>query len=300
MTEQEKFEQEAKKMPKIDMTKIANIDALDSSDRKMVNNAAGKMAESTRRQNKRKFNFQEALRFELPSGGKFYQDADDEDLRHGFITLYPLSTADEEILTNKTYLKNGSMFRILFDSCMASNYDAKKLLQFDSLYIMYVLRQISYGDDYHFEVTCKECEAKFPWDLNISEIEWAELPEGCKDARDIKLPVSKFTVTMCLPRLGSEEQIEIIKKQNKKNPDCSDKVATFISNTLSVKDENGEEVDPADWVDFFAALPAKDRAAINKSFEGTVQEPKATFYCPDCGNEITVEVPISEDFFRLS
>ncbi len=297
MTEQEKFEQEAKKMPKIDMTKIANIDALDSGDKKLVKNAQNLMVESSRKQNKKKFNFQEAMRFPLPSGGKFYQDADDEDLRNGYIKLYPLSLADEEILTNKNYIKNGSMFRILFDSCMASNYDAKKLLQFDSLYIMYVLRQISYGDDYHFEVTCHECDEKFEWDMNISDIEWAELPEDCKDARDIKLPVSNYTVKMCLPRLGMEEQQEIIKKQYKK---ASDRIIAYISNTLSVKDENDEEVDPADWADFFSALPAKDRSEISKSFENTTQQPKAVLNCPNCNNEITVEVPISEDFFRIS
>lgn len=289
------FEEEAKKMPKIDMTKIANIDALDANDKKLVKN----FAESSRRQNKKKFNFQEPQSYPLPSGGKFYQDSADEDLKNGIIKLYPLSLADEEILTNKAYLKNGSMFRILFDTCMASDYEAKKLLQFDALYIMYVLRQISYGDDYHFEVTCHDCQEGFEWDLNISDIEWKELPEDAEDERDILLPVSKYTVKMSLLRLGQEEQQEIIKKQNKKNPDMSDKIATLIANTISIKDKNGEELSPADWVDFYAALPTIDRQAISKSFEGYTQQPEITFNCPKCGNEITVKVPISEDFFRL-
>ena len=53
MTEQEEFEKEAKKMPKIDMTKIANVEALDSGTRKAITAAA----ESSRRTMKKKFNF---------------------------------------------------------------------------------------------------------------------------------------------------------------------------------------------------------------------------------------------------
>lgn len=299
MTEQEEFEKEAKKMPKIDMAKVANIDALDAADRKMVNNVAAKTTESDRRKAKKKFNFQEAIRVQLPSGGKFYQDAEDEDLKNGFIKLYPMSLADEEILINKSFIKNGSMFRILFDTCMASNYDARKLLQFDSLYIMYVLRQISYGDDYHFKVTCDDCEEEFDWDLNIGDIDWKELPEDCVDVREIQLPVSKYTVTMSLMRLGMEEQQEIIKKKNAKNPDATDRIVSMVCNTLSIKDENGEEISPEDWIDFYAAIPTKDRNVINESFEGTRQAPQITITCPKCGNLITKDVPIEEDFFRI-
>ena len=291
MTEQEEFEKEAKKMPKIDMTKIANVEALDSGTRKAITAAA----ESSRRTMKKKFNFQQAMSFPFTSGSKFYQDSEDEDLKNGIIKLYPLSLADEEIITNKTYLKNGTMFRILFDTCMASDYSAKKLLQFDSLYIMYVLRQISYGDDYNFDVKCDECEEEFEWSMNISDIDWAELPEDAVDERAIHLPVSKYTVTMSLMRLGMEEEQEIIKKKYK----GYDRIAIIISNTLSVKDEDGEEINPADWADFFEALPTLDRNAINNSFKGTKQEPKITIKCPNCGSDITFNVPISEDFFRM-
>ena len=140
---------DAKKMPEIDLTKVANAEALkatgDQFSRTIQESGS---AESARAKAKKKFCFDEALAFMLPSGGKFYQDSPDKDLREGIIKLRPMSLADEEILTNKAYSKNGSTFRVLFDTCMASNYEAKKLLAFDSVYIMYILRKISYGDDY--------------------------------------------------------------------------------------------------------------------------------------------------------
>jgi hypothetical protein len=283
-------------MPKIDMSKVANLEALDGATRKTVGSMAANLKESDRRKNKKRFNFQQAMTFQLPSGGRFYQDSPDEDLRNGIIKLYPFSLAEEEIITNKTYLKNGSMFRILFDTCMASDYQAEKLLQFDALYIMYVLRQISYGDDYNFTVKCDKCDEEFNYSMNISEIEWAELPEDVVDEHVITLPVSGFTVTMRLMRLGMEEAQDNIKRKYR----CGDKVATLISNTTSIVDDNGEEVIPEDWGDFYEALPTLDRNTINTAFKGTKQEPKITLRCPACGEEIEFDVPISEDFFRLS
>lgn len=298
MTEQEQFEAEAKKMPDIDFSKVANMEALGTQEKKTIKAMAKN--DSDRRRAKKKFNFQEAVKVQLPSGGKFYQDSPDEDLRNGFIKLYPMSLADEEILTNKNYIKNGSMFRILFDTCMASDYEAKKILQFDALYIMYVLRQISYGEDYHFKVTCKDCGEEFEWDLNISDIDWEEMKPEQQDIMEMKLPVSNYTVTMCLPRLMHEEQQEIIKKREAKNVNAGERVIALVSNTLSIRDENGDELDPADWIDFYAEFPTKDRNFINDKFKDVKQQPRITINCPECGNEITIDVPIDEDFFRIS
>ena len=290
MTEEEKAMTE---MPKIDMTKIANIDALSTEDKKLFRGAA-------RKAQKNKFCFTESMPFPLPSGGKFYQDADDEDLRNGIIHLHPMSLSEEEILTNKAYIKNNSLFRVLFDACMDSNYPANKILSFDSLYIMYVLRQISYGDDYHFNIKCDDCGEEHEVEINISDIDWKELDADVKEEYEIKLPVSKFTVTMLPIRRGMEEQQEIIKKKNKDSPFLTDQTAILYSNTTSIKDASGEELPPGEWLEFYAALPTRDKNEINKTFKPFAQNPKITITCPNCGNVMTMSVPMEADFFRIS
>lgn len=295
----ENFEEEAKKLPEIDLSKVANAAALQATGDQFAKTiAASQSKESARFKAKKKFNFDEPLAFPLPSHGKFYQDSPDEDLRNGLIKLRPMSLADEEILTNKAYSKNGSTFRVLFDSCMASDYDAKNLLSYDAVYIMYILRKISYGDDYTFEVTCGDCENKFEHCLNISDIEWEEMDEDVVDEREIKLPRSGFTVVMKLPRLGTEEAAEKFKQQHSKNKLVTDTVASLISKTVSIKDDEGELVNPADWIDFYSQLPALDKTEISKSFKGTSNSPNFAVICPDCGNEMNIPVPIQEDFFR--
>lgn len=285
--------QKMKQMPKIDMTKVANMDALDADTRKAV--AAGAQRESSRRTTKRKFNFVHAVEIELPSKGKFYQDSPDEDLRNGIIKLYPMSMADEEVLTNENFMRNGTWMRQILDSCMASDYDPRKILDFDAIYILYALRKITYGDDYHFRVTCDECGNKFDYDMNISDIEWAELPENAEDERSILLPMSGFTVVMRLPRIDTAEKVDKLKKQYK----CTERTAAYIARTVSVADDAGMQVIPSDWADFYEALPAQDRRAINTSFEGLYQSPKMELECPSCGNQIEMSVPIESDFFRF-
>ena len=181
MTQEEQIKEEQAKMPKLDLSKIANIDALGSEDKSVLNKAKEKNKTSARKAAKSKFNFTEAMPFPLPSKGRFYQDSEDEDLRNGIIKIKPMSLADEEIITNQSFLKNGTMFRKLFDTCIESDYNAGDLLQYDVLYIMYALRSISYGDDYKFEVQC-DCGKSFEYEMNVSDIEWKEM-EDIEDER---------------------------------------------------------------------------------------------------------------------
>lgn len=296
---EENIEEEMAKMPKIDLTKVANAEALDPSDAKFLKNATRNKRASSRKEAKKKFNFLEPMMFPLPSRGKFYQDSEDEDLRKGFIKITPMTFAEEEILTNKALLKNGSMFRILFDTCIASDYDAKRILDYDVMYIMYIIRQISYGNDYHFDVTCEECNKKFGVDIAIEDIDWEELPDDIEEEFSIKLPVSKYTLKMRLERLGDQEEQDRLKKLNSDNELATDRIISMVTKTLSIKDTKGHEVDPEDWIDFYSCLPTLDKNAINDKYKGTVNTPKAVVRCPECGNNITIGVPIDEDFFRL-
>lgn len=299
MTQEEEIKQEQAKMPKLDLSKVANMDALDSADKTAIKKAAEVSKANARRAAKRKFNFTEAIAFPLPSKGRFYSNSSDEELRNGIVKINPMSLADEEIITNKAYLKNGNMFRILFDSCMESEYDSKELLQYDVLFMMYCLRSISYGDDYKFEVTCSDCGKEFAYNMNVSDIDWDEMPDTVVDERDIKLPISKYTVRMRLPRLKDDENETMLKMRHEDDPMYTDAAVTLWSKTLSVRDESGNEIPPTDWIEFFDCLPTLDRNKINESFEESVNQPKTEIICPKCGKHMRFNVPISEDFFRI-
>ena len=56
----------------------------------------------------------------------------------------------------------------------------------------------------------------------------------------------------------------------------------------------------SDFVDFFIALPGKDRAEISKAFKNidNLKIPTMTFTCPKCGTENEFEIPFNKEFFR--
>ena len=299
MSQKNQLENNPTAMPDLDLSKVANMEAFKRDDKETAANITKTLNVNARKTAKKKFNFVEPVQFPLPSRGIHYQDSEDPDLRRGLVNLTPMSLADEEILTNKAYLKNGSTFRVLYDTCMCNDYPAKRILSYDATYMMYVLRSITYGDSYKFKITCEDCDKSFEHEMNISDIEWKEMDANTPDERVIKLPNTGFTVVMPLSRLETEESLEKLKKLHANNPLATETVLTFVNKTTSIQYPNGDEVDPADWIDFYHELPGGDKAAINDAFKDAVNQPEITVVCPHCGNVITMPVPITADFFRL-
>ena len=232
---------------------------------------------------KRKFCFVDPVEVPLPSKGKFYQDTNDEALKQGFISLLPMSVSEEETFTNPAYLKQGTAVRMVLDACMESDYEASRLLSFDATYLLYALRNISYGDDYTFKIQCPDCGKEYEHTVKISEVPFDELPEDAQEVYTIKLPLSKYTVRMNLSRLADDERAIRMKKNN---PDVSETAIDFASHTLSITDTKGVELNPKDFIDFFAAIPALDRAEITETFKFTRNNPKVTVTCPKCGETV--------------
>ena len=122
--------------PGIDLSKIKNTKAA-----KIEKEFKEKI--STTKARKNKFCFMEDYQVKLPSNGIPYKDFDDDELANGEITIRPMSLADEEILGNKTYSKNGTIFSKLLDSCIVNNVNVKKLIPYDVFYLLYYLRKIT-------------------------------------------------------------------------------------------------------------------------------------------------------------
>lgn len=278
--------------PEIDLSKIKNTKAANVS--KEFKERA-KISEKKAKKNK--FCFSEEHLIKLPSNGLPYKDLD-ETLASGELTIRPMSLSDEEILGNKAFINNGTVFSKLLESCIVDDVNIKKLIPYDVFFLLYYLRKITYGEDYKFEVTCAECKKKYEKTIDISDVEWEEIDdENVEGIKTIKLPVSKFTITMECPTLGNEEEVI---KISKKFDDYGDTILNYVVRTLEVLDDSNEPVNPNDYADFFEALPGKDRAEITKAFE-KIEEltiPTVSLTCPKCGTEDEASIPFTKDFFR--
>jgi hypothetical protein len=243
---------------------------------------------------------------QLPSKGRLYNNiTDDEDVLGGFIRLKGMTIREEEILSTQRFLKTGSTTRLIMERCIVSDIDAKDLLLFDANFLLFHLRKLSYGDEYKFKLTCQSsvCEKEFEHSIKISSLTFEELPDDVTEPIRIDLPRSKYTVLCLLPRLVHSEELYKIRSNKKKSTEDEDSktIDNLMVTCLGIYDENGEKIAEKDWEEFFAALPAIDRAELTKKtkFSSGIDE-LHDVTCPYCNTKYEGSVPVGLDFFLLS
>jgi len=284
----------------IDFTRIKNAEAAGVSEPGLE-----KKFKSASKKRSSKFNFSEAELIPLPSKGHLYKNVtDDPDILKGYIRMRPMTIKEEEILSTPRFLKTGSATRLIIERCCESNIDAKDILLFDSNFLLFYLRKISYGDEYKFNITCENrfCEKKFTHELKISELTFEELDKDVKEPIVVKLPKSGYTVKCNMPRMFHSEEIFMLNRNKKKSSDDEDTrvIDNLLVTTFEVLDDEGEEVHESDWNDFFEALPGLDSAELREktTFDTGVDNLEGV-YCPYCEAEYSNPIPIGPEFFRF-
>ena len=298
MASKEMMEATYGKAPELDLSKVKNLKAVKGD---INESLASKIETESKKAKKNKFCFTEEHEIQLPSNGVLYKDAEDAGIRGGLIRIQPMSLADEENLANQSYIKNGTVFTKLLSNCVLSNFNVKKLLPYDVYYLIYAIRRITYGDDYNFEITCPECGKKHEYTLDVSDLSFDELDKnsGIEPVYTIKLPVSKYTVTIRYSQIGDEEEVYRLGKIAQ-NEDKGDLVLNYVARTIEVIDDDGEPLLPKDYPDFYEALPGRDRVEITKRFEqiDKLVIPTIKTICPKCGTEFEEQIPFNKEFFR--
>ena len=289
------------KAPDIDLSNIKNIEAVE----KIEPEFKKKVDKKTFMKRSKRFNFVEPETIPLPSKGLLYKDVtDDEDILNGYIKMYPMTAKEEEILSTPRFLKSGASTRMILERTIASSIDAKDILLFDSNFLMFYLRKISYGDDYTFTLTCENpvCGREFEHTVKISELEFEELPDDIKEPIEILLPKSKFTVKVILPRLYHSEEIVRKNLNRKKSTDSEDKrlIDNVIITTVEILDENKKPIEKKYWEEFFESLPGIDIAEIRqKTNFSTGIDRIENIECPYCETKFSGSIPIGPEFFRF-
>ena len=197
---------------------------------------------------------------ELPSKGLVYPE--DNPLSSGKIEIKYLTAKEEDILTNPSYIKKGTVIDKMLQSLIVSkdvNYD--DLIIGDKNAIMVAARVLGYGKDYTFIYDDEDVE------VDLSLIEPKELDESKfikgHNSFDFTLPSTKIDITFKLLTHKDENSIkrelEGLKKISKtKSPDLS----TRLKYTITSIDNDPEKKTIREFVDKFM-LP-RDARALRK------------------------------------
>ena len=113
----------------------------------------------------------------LPSRGVIY-DHDSALFETESLEIKPMTAREEDILTSRAYIKNGTVLSKVINSCLINkDVNPDDLISGDRNAILIALRITGYGSDYELELSCPECSktSKNTFDLSSLKIKRLEV-----------------------------------------------------------------------------------------------------------------------------
>jgi hypothetical protein len=203
-----------------------------------------------------------------------------------------MTAKEEDILTNQSYIRNGTVLDKLLKSVIVSKIDFDDLLIGDKNAIMIAARILGYGSEYSFEYNGE------PQTVDLSQVENKPLKEGLFDNGvnefPFTLPKSGYNITLKLLTHKDEQNIsrelEGLKKIHKDN---SPELSTRLKYLITSVDGSREKQDIREFVD--KALLAQDSRALREYIKEIQPDVDLTFF-PD-GSSDRVNITIGVNFF---
>lgn len=210
------------------------------------------------------------------------------------------------------------------------DFDPMDLLSGDRVFLLYYLRGITHSNIYEFALTCQnpECQkpATYSYDLNeiARTIRWAK-PEIGQEPFKVTLPyisscVNKDVWVSLRFLRGRDTNNMLAMRRTKKKAFVGQAVRAgrtvspqerFRSRQVEIDDTLTENLElmihdvmgdrnPMKIKSFVNRLHASDTATIREWLRDNSPgiETIVSLNCPECGTEFTMELPITESFFR--
>jgi len=232
------------------------------------------------------------LKADLPSNGFGYKE---EDKILKSYTLNMMTLEDSKIMSSAGININKMITEIL-DRCIKEDVDSSKLYSADRLYLFFMLRKLSFGENYKLEYPCSNCAAKNTITMVIPEDFSVRLKESDKFEDTVTLPLAKVKVSLRL--LTGAQEDKLYKKSVQSRDDMViDRIAAHTSLIV-----DGEEKHTSYPVikRLIAQLPFRDVRVLEKSISelefGLTTTIQAS--CESCGSGEEVGVAIGHNFFR--
>jgi hypothetical protein len=188
----------------------------------------------------------------------------------------------------------------VLERCMIGNtLPLKDMILTDKFFLLLNLRSISYGPDYTFTITCG-CSFEFKKTITLPDgLQLKVATDKDKEPFDIVLPRCKKTVSLKFLRGSDEAEIESYIKglpsgvQIEGDPSYEFRLSRFIAKI------DGKEVDMLEKLHFCENLIGADSLAIRRAIAENETGPIMTIkaQCPQCRNELTTYLPLTNEFF---
>jgi hypothetical protein len=227
---------------------------------------------------------------DLPSKGLIYPEGNP--LSSGKVEMKYMTAKEEDILTNQSYIQNGTVIDRLLKSLIVSEINFDDLIIGDKNAIMVAARVLGYGKDYSFKYRGET------YNIDLSTIEPKPI-----DPTHFTPGVNRFSFTM--PTTGAVVEFKILTHSDEKkisqevqgvkklNPEASPESSTRLKHMIISVDGNDSPKDVRSYIDNY--LLAKDARAFREYVTSFQPDVDLTFF-PE-RTESRVNIPIGLNFF---
>ena len=237
----------------------------------------------------------------LPSQGLPYEDSNP--LSSGTLELKNLTAKEENLLTNQTLMKNGTLLDKLLESVIIDkSIKTNDMLMCDFDASIFALRRMAYGDSYEVSVTCGRCGKDTLVDIDLNQMKNKDLNESNfirgQNNFSFELPNIKKTITFKLLTrkdiYNIEKEIEGLKKVNKQSTEMTTRLSYIITSIEGDTDQAKIRKFVND-----GELISKDSLELRKHIKEISPLLNTTFdfTCSSCDSERKQEVPMGIGFF---
>jgi len=229
---------------------------------------------------------------ELPSKGLMYPK--DSVLASGKIEMKYMTAREEDILTNESYIKNGTVIDRLLKALIVSDINYDDLLVGDKNAIMVAARILSYGKDYTFTYDNTQQTVDLSL-LNNRELDEA-LYSGPETEFEYTLPSSKIDIKFKLLTHGAEKKIDNeIKGLKKIQKENAPEMTVRLKHMITEVDGSRERKDVRDFVENY--FLARDARAFREYYSSIQPDVDMRVSFDINGEEEDVDLPITLNFF---
>jgi len=231
----------------------------------------------------------------LPSKGLIYPQ--DNPLAKGTLEMKYMTAKEEDILTNESYIKNGTVIDKLLQSLIVTPINYNDLVVGDKNAIMIAARVLGYGKDYTFTLGDEEFTVDLT-EVDDKELKEEHLLEKGKNEFEFTLPTINKSITFKILTHADEKKIDTevkgLKKINKNN---STEYSTRLKHMILSIEGDYERKTIRQFVD--TNLLARDARALREYIKEIQPDVNLTF---DLENEAgsvkgDVKIPIGITFF---
>jgi len=232
--------------------------------------------------------------FELPSQGLF--DGPTK------VTVRPMTTKEEKLIFTA---RDNSFLDKLVKACIVepADIDLNKLHSADITYLLFMIREMTFGPEYKQIMICPECGTKQEVDINITEMKNYLLDfEELSKCSEITLPICGDTLKIKLLSNGDINEInKVIKQLTRENklqdPEGYEYTYRFAKLIETI---NGEEKDIKEVINYLDNLNLRDFNEIKRALSEIRLGLDTTNIrvCKHCGEEVEVQGVVVPEFFR--